>query len=439
MRIFTVIAFLLLCTSAFAQNTKRITFDEACTLALTNSKQLAISKEKMKEARARLSQAKDRSTPEVKASATYLRLNTPQVKMDGTSSGGSSDGSPLAAFANLHDIGLLQLSLSQPIFAGFKIHHAKVMEQYLTDAATYDTATTHSKVLLNTAKAVYQYYELQQTSKAINENIKQAEQRVAEFRNLEAQGILSRNDRLKAELQLNNIELARTEINNNLALAEFSLNVLLGFDDNTSIELDTTGMFVKAPVTTWEECLQHGLSSRSELRSAQLKVNASETGVHIAKASRYPTLGLSAGYINAYVPNVVTVNNALNAGLSLQYNLSNVFHSKHQVQEASAKYREAEIQQQITNDEIRKEIKKNFLGYQKSLEKITLAQQAVEQAQENYTINQNKYKAGLVTLSDYLEADVTLLQAQINFATAEAESMVAYYELLESTGSINQQ
>jgi outer membrane protein len=90
----------------------------------------------------------------------------------------------------------------------------------------------------------------------------------------------------------------------------------------------------------------------------------------------------------------------------------------------------------LTEDRVKIEIKQKMLNYQKAQEKIALSQQAIEQAQENFNITKNKYDAGLVIMSDYLDADVTLLQTRINLTTAKAESMIAWYELQQATGPI---
>src|ERR1700741_1009269 len=93
---------------ASGQPTK-LNLQQALHLAIENSKELKVSKENVTIAQAKLGQAKDQAWPEVKASATYLRVNTPKVSMPGSSgepSGGSGSESPFAAFANLHSIGL---------------------------------------------------------------------------------------------------------------------------------------------------------------------------------------------------------------------------------------------------------------------------------------------------------------------------------------------
>jgi outer membrane protein TolC len=106
------------------------------------------------------------------------------------------------------------------------------------------------------------------------------------------------------------------------------------------------------------------------------------------------------------------------------------------MQEASARSKQTEVSQQLITDQISMEIRQKYLNYQQSLEKIKIYERSVDQAKENFQINENKYKQGLALLSDYQDADVLLLQAQINYSTGKADSMIAYYELQESTGNL---
>jgi outer membrane protein len=436
-KISILIVGLLITLQLQAQSVKRLTLKEAIDLGVLNSKQLIVSNAKIKEAQAKLQQAQDKVIPEVGVSGTYLHLNTPNVSFsqESSSNGGSSD-SPLASLANLQDVALLQVSASWPVFNGFKTRNTKIMNEYLEQAAQYDAQTTKSNVALTTAKAIYQYYELLETRRTIEENLKQEHQRVVEFKNQEAQNLLARNDRLKAELQMNNVELALTEVNNNVKLAEYNLAILLGLPDETIVEIDTVGMFELAKLTTWDEYLQTGLANRTELKSATVQVKAGESGYKIARANRLPTVALTAGYVNAFIPNIVNITNALNGGVSLKYSITGAIHASHGMQEARARVEQAEASRQIMTDQVKVNIREKYLNCQKSLEQLAITEKAIEQAEENFQISQNKYKQGLLILSDYLEADVALLQARINYATTRAESMIAYYELQESVGTL---
>lgn len=428
-----------LATASMGQDVRTINLKEAIDLGYANSKQLAISKAKVHEAQARLEQAKDRALPDVSVGGNYMHINTPNISFAGSSdnSGGSGSGeSPMAAFSNLHDIGLVQLTTSVPLYNGMKIRNTKVMNEYLTEAAHYDEQTTKSDVAINTIKAVYQYYELLESRKAIEENLRQQKQLVEEFKNKEEQGLLARNDRLKTELQANRIELTLTEVNHSVELAAYNLNILLGFPEGTALQLDTTHIFDLKGTESWENYLSAGLSNRSELKSAGLQLKASETNYKIAKSGRYPTLGVSAGYVNAFLPNVMNVTNALNAGLSLKYSITGAFYASHGMHEARARATQAASQQALQEDQVRVQIRGKYLRYLEMQDKLAINNKSIHQAQENYQISNNKYNQGLMLLSDYLDANVSLLRAEIDYATSRAETMVAYYELQESIGAL---
>src|ERR1700749_3078076 len=91
-----------------AKSVKTLTLKEAIALGYNNSKQLMVSNAKVKEAQAKLAEAKDRALPDVGVSGTYLHINTPNISManasNSNSGSGSGSDSPLAAFSSLHDI-----------------------------------------------------------------------------------------------------------------------------------------------------------------------------------------------------------------------------------------------------------------------------------------------------------------------------------------------
>jgi outer membrane protein TolC len=126
----------------------------------------------------------------------------------------------------------------------------------------------------------------------------------------------------------------------------------------------------------------------------------------------------------------------MNAGLSVKYSLTGAFHASHGMQEAKARQDQAEASRQRATDEVKITIRQKYLKCQESIDRLEITERAIEQSEENYQITHNKYSQGLVILSDYLDADLALIQARINYATTRAESMIAYYELLESVGNL---
>jgi outer membrane protein TolC len=91
-------------------------------------------------------------------------------------------------------------------------------------------------------------------------------------------------------------------------------------------------------------------------------------------------------------------------------------------------------QRQQSVENIRGEVNARYLDYIKTQEKLTLVKTEVEQATENYRVEQNKLNVQMTTPTDYLDAFARLLQAQLNMATAKANAELAYHKLLQVTG-----
>jgi len=72
-----------------------------------------------------------------------------------------------------------------------------------------------------------------------------------------------------------------------------------------------------------------------------------------------------------------------------------------------------------------------------SEKKIEVYAKAVEQADENYRIVKNKYANSLATLTDLLEADISQLQAHLNYSFAKADDVVVYNQLLKPSGLLS--
>ena len=63
-----------------------------------------------------------------------------------------------------------------------------------------------------------------------------------------------------------------------------------------------------------------------------------------------------------------------------------------------------------------------------------MSQVAIEEGAENYHIVKNKYDNSLLTVTDLLDANATMLQSQINLELSKADAILAYNTLLERTG-----
>lgn len=434
-RLFVMICLLAGALPAAAQNVKRLSIQEAIDLSLKNSKQLKSRQAQIDEAIASIGEATDTRLPSLAVSGSYLRLNSPHIDLktgkDSSSTGGSGKGSPQVSQAAY---GIVNLSL--PIYAGGKIRYGIESARYLEKAARLDGDNDREGIAINTINAYSNLYKANAAVNIVRENLNGANQRVKDFSNLEKNGLLARNDLLKAQLQASNVELSLLEAESNARIAAVNMSIMIGLPEETALSTDSIGYqppAQSASVLDWEN---RALQSRKDLAALSYREKASNTAIKIAIADYYPSLALTGGYIAAYVPHVLTITNAANVGVGVQYNLS-FWKAKSKIQQAKARVQQVQASQDILSDAVRLQINQAYQTHLLSQRKIDVYAKAVEQSRENYRITKNKYDNSLVTTTDLLDADVAQLQSKLNYEFSKADAMVAYNQLLQAAGVLN--
>lgn len=424
---------------ANGQEVKNLTLKEAVQLTLANSKVLKADYSKLEQNSAAVKEAKMKQLPDLKVSGTYMRLVQPTIDLkfaQGSGQSGEGGNETGGALANLKVNQVLfgSFTASVPLFSGFRIKGGIESAKFLQRAAQLDGAFDREAEIGNTVAAFYNVYKAQAAVKLVEENLKTATQRVIDFANLEKNGVIARNDFLKAQLQESNIELALLDAQNNAKVAGYNFCIMLGLPTATRLELDTSTLNDRPPVENPEEIESMALLNRSDYQALQQREEAAKTGVDIMKGEKYPSLALTGGYIAADIPKTITVTNAVNVGLGLSYNIASLYKTDSKIRQVKAQQQQLHLAGEQLTDGIRVAVFKAYQEYTEALKKLDVYAKAVEQAKENYRITKNKYDNSLALTTDLLDADVARLQSQINYEYARADIRVAYNKLYETAG-----
>lgn len=430
------LALIALCLSSnalFAQQTKQLSLQEAVQLSMENSKTLKVSAAKINQATAELSEAKMNQYPDFKISGSYLRVNQPNIDLKAKL--GSGEGGA-GAEIKVDQVVYGMANASIPLFSGLRIRNGIESAKYLKKASELDAYKDKDEVIQNTIAAYYNLYKAQAAVRLVNENLKQAQQRVKDFSNMEQNGLMARNDLLKAQLQESNVELTLVDAENNRKIANFNMNLMLGLDEKTELSLDSSGLGAVPKIKSMEEWETMAIANRADYLALEERQHASQAGVKAANGAYFPSVAFTGGYVAAHIPNFLTVTNAVNVGVGLSYNLASLYKNGAKVKQAKAQQEQLHWSSLELNDGIRMQIHQAYQNYLENLKKIDVYAKAVEQATENYRITKNKYDNALATTTDLLDADVAQLQAGINYEYAKADAVVAYNKLYETAGLI---
>lgn len=421
-------AFLL--NSTLAQQSRTLTLKDAVSLTLGYNKTLKTNQVKIEQAAAAVQEAYEKKLPEAGVSGSYLYLPfEPNITMKNSSSSG---GGP-----KVNQVVYGMANVSVPVYTANRLQYGIESAKYLEQAVKLSADNDKEQIMLNTVNACINLYKAYTAIGLVKENLETAKQRVKDFTNLEKNGLLARNDLMKAELQASNVELALLDAETNYKLASVNMNLMMGLPEQTELVPDKSGLALPSDVKTLDDYETDALKNRKDINALSYREKAAGLGIKSAKTGYYPSVALTGGYVAADIPKFLSVVNAVNIGVGVKYDIASLWKTKTKIQQAKLNVQEIKLGEEALSDNIKLQVNQAYQNFLLSRKKIEVYNKAVEQATENYRITKNKYDNSLATTQELLDADVALLQTKLSVTNAQADSFLAYNKLLQVTGTIN--
>jgi outer membrane protein len=422
-----------LMTPALAQD-KTLSLDEAIKLGIQNSKVLKLSQSKVDQAVSQYNQAKDRVLPTGSTSFGYNRAQIPANMLQL----GPDQKVNLPSSANAY-LGIV--SLNETIFAGGKLKYAQQSTDLLTRVSRLDADKDKDDIAYAVISSYYNLYKVLQSLKVVQQNLTSIDQQIHQSQRFFDQGIVTKNDVLRFQLQRANIELNQKDLESNRKIINYDLDILLGLPETTVLHIDQIAE-TNREVGALGSYIDTALASRQEVKALALQSQVAQTNIKSIHANQLPTLAASVGgyYVDIAanpLPNSGKYITPVTLGLTFSWNFSSLWTNKNKVSEARIQADQVNINQGITNDNIRQEVNKSYQDYEVAIDKVKLLQTSIDQATENNNILESKYKSNIASAIDRVDAETLLYQAEINLELAKADAGLAYYTLLKSTGKLS--
>jgi outer membrane protein len=435
-----------------AQDTLSLTIGDCINIGFDKSKTLYISMSKVRSSNKRINEIETGLYPSVRFVGSYTRLsNIPEFSLSGampSSKGVDSNtvrylGKLFGSFSELFPVILdnymFRLTVQQPLFTGFRLTSSKESAEFNAAAISKDYSKDSIQLIYDIKNAYWSYFKSIEFLKSIDSNITQLKSHVQDIENLRQQGMATENDVLKVKVQLANIEVSRIDATNNIKMAMMVLSNSMGIPVSTVIK-PKSDVKIKTNVTfELISLINLALDNSPELQAMKLRIKAGESGVETSKAGWWPQLNLvaNANYANPNTriqPMQSKFEGTWDIGVSLSYDVWNWQQTKFQSQQAEETLYQTKYTYEQLKDVIELDVSQSYLNYVKSREKIPAAENAVNQAKENYRVTSERLKAGFAINSDLLDSEVLLLQAEINYTNALVDYEIALAKIEKATG-----
>jgi outer membrane protein len=435
---------LILCTGgAFAQTPHPLTLDEAIRIGRENNRGLMISAARAEADLARASEAGAQRYAGLSLYGAYSRLQEGQFRLTA-----KTLPIPISAGDVPPDQYVLRLGLRQPLFTGSRISGSAEAAALQANASALDRSMSEMDVTLSVTSAYWTLHQTRQVEKFSRENVQRLESYRTDTDRLMKAGAATRNDLLRIEVQLSSARINLIEMENDARIAEMNLNNVLGQPTTTPLRLTTIpeepvsppATQIPGPADSLESLVGAARAQRSDLRAASTRVRAAGASVSAAKGGWWPQIELNANlnYNNPnarYQPITPEFLGSWDVGLTLSMDLWNWGATKSRVEQAEATLKQAQLQQVQLSENVSLEVHRAALNLRRSHEKLTVAEMAVGQATENLRVSSDKYRSGLATSSELLDAEVSLLQMQTQLSGAHVEVALARAALTHALGN----
>jgi outer membrane protein len=232
-------------------------------------------------------------------------------------------------------------------------------------------------------------------------------------------GVITKNEVLEANVTLADSQQRLLTAENLRSVRESKIDSLLLKPLNDAVQPEEVRASPAVGMTL-DEAWVDAEGSRSVLKEMDAAIAAKEQNVQSTQAEYLPTFYVSGGY--DYLENKYLVHqDNWSAIVGVNINLFSGGSSNSRIGMARAELRSLKLSRDKLLDNIRLEVKSAYLDLESSTKKMDVTKAAVEQAEENLRLQNLRYKEGVGTATEVLDA-VTLL------TTAESNSWKSLYD-----------
>lgn len=413
----------------------RLSLDEAIARATATSHRLAELRAREGSAQAVVDERNAAQSPTVSAQLGYQRTNHVDEFGFPTATGFR------VIYPDVPDNLRSRLELQWPIYTGGRLQALERAAAAEATATGKDLDTARADLKLEVTRAFWAVVTAREAARVVGEAVKRVDAQLADVRSRFDAGFVPPNDVLTVEAQRARQQVLLIEAQNLAALAEGDLARLIGVPEGTSLELDARleGPAPDRGAPAMQTLVAEARTSRPERAALETRIDAAGERQAAARAGTRPTVSLLSGADYArpnprIFPREDTWKPSWDVGVSLNWSLWDGGRTKAEVAEAASLASAARERLAEFDTVLALEIHQRSLDLASARAQIDAAREEVRSATEARRVVQERFTAGVATTTDLLDAQVALLQAELDRTRALAGTWLATARLDRALG-----
>ncbi len=330
-------------------------------------------------------------------------------------------------------------SVTQPLFAGFSVLNQYKMTELGLSLAKMNEKLVRQNIILQATKAYYLILKAKKLVNVSKETVKQITAQKDVVNNFYKVGMSPLNDLLEAEVLLANAKQKVIRALNDLESAKSQMNLILRRPIDQTI--DVVDILSYDPFAyELSYCLTQADENRLEIQIANMEIELAEKDIELSKKNYYPTVSLQGSYYRFGTEWDVNGGDGISDESTwdikavASWNFWEWGRSSYGVREKKSRLSQALLKKSQIQDEIHFKVKQAFLDMKAAEMNIQTVETAIEQAKENFRINEERYQEQVATSTDVLTAQTLLTSTMTNYYTALYDFKTAKASLFREMG-----
>lgn len=334
------------------------------------------------------------------------------------------------------------LSASIPVYMGGKIKNTEKKAAIDTEISALKTHLDERQLKMSIITAFLQIHHLKEQQSLINDKMKEDSVNIKQVKALKANGVVTVNEVLRTSLQLSNHKMSWTELDNDIQIAEHKLKTILSLPESQEMHVNTEDLISdNAAIPYVDELTETALNKNESVEITHKNLSLKELDQKITKANYLPKITAGGEYFLKY-PNMMFFPPEPYAyrlgmvGVNLTYPIENLYKNKYRMQEARENIDLAKLQIEENEENVRHNVYEAYKKFEETDQKVKIAEEAINQAKENYRIVRTKYANKLSLITELIDADNTYLEAESNLISVKINRQLKYYQLQYTIGNL---
>jgi outer membrane protein TolC len=410
-----------------------LTLEDAIARALASSHLIEETRARGDAAAAVTGQRHSALLPQVAAQAGYTRTN--HVDQFGIAGPGDRF---LVIYPDIPNNYRTRLDLQWPVFTSGRLNSLEAAARFDQAAATHDIDTTTIDVRLDTTRAFWAVIVATESQRVLDEALAQTSEHLRDVRNRFQAGFLPPNDVLTAEAQEARERVLSIQARASREVAEADLARRIGVAAGTRI---TPMASLEPPVveTPLDALVAEARQRRPERQALDQRIAAAEQRQRAAATGMYPTVGIGGGVDYArpnpkIFPRSGIWQDSWDASVNVNWPLFDGGKTRSDTAEAAAGVRALRARLAELDSVIALDIRQRLSELEASRAALDAAEIGLRAATEARRVVAERFAAGVAESIDVVDAEVAILQAQLDRVQAIADGRLAEARLNRALG-----